>query len=135
MCYGCHKGGDVINLAMELYGVGFQDAIRKLNEEFTVGIDIDRTPTNREAFQAAVRLAKRKAERKKEQEEEAEQERAYWKAFDRWLGLDRRVLDLEGTFDRENDPFPDEFCKAILERNEAKETLMILEERRIKTHA
>ena len=135
VCYGCHKGGDVINLAMELYGVGFQDAVRKLNEEFGVGIDIDRVPTAKEAFQTASKVAKLKAERKKEQEAEAALERSYWKAFDRWLELDRLVVDLAGTFDRENDSFPDAFCKAILDRNEARSALEILEERRIKTHA
>ena len=135
VCYGCHKGGDVINLAMELYGVGFQDAIRKLNDEFSVGIDIDRTPTTKEAVLAAAKLAKLKAERKKEAEDAAALERAYWKAFDRWLGLDRLVVELEGTFDREKDSFPEDFCKAILDRNEAHEALMILEERRLTKHA
>jgi len=135
VCYGCHKGGDVINLAMELYGVGFQDAIRKLNDEFSVGIDIDRIPSEKEAFQAAAKVAAMKAKRKQEQENEAAQERAYWKAFDKWLGLDRLVVDLEGTFDRMKDSFPDAFCKAILDRNEAYEALMILEERRITKHA
>ena len=27
VCYGCHKGGDVINLAKLLYNVGFKDAV------------------------------------------------------------------------------------------------------------
>ena len=40
VCYGCHKGGDVINLAMELYGLGFQDAVRKLNEEYNKGFSV-----------------------------------------------------------------------------------------------
>ena len=34
MCYGCHKGGDVINLAKLLYNVGFKDAIARLNDQF-----------------------------------------------------------------------------------------------------
>ena len=76
-----------------------------------------------------------KAERKQEQEDQAALDRAYWKAFDRWIGLDRLVVDLEGTFDRENDSFPDAFCKAILDRNEALEALKILEERRLTKHA
>lgn len=131
VCYGCHKGGDVINLAMQLYGVGFQDAIRKLNEEFNIGIEIDRQQTAKEAFQAAVNVAKLKAQRKKEQDEASAIERAYWKAFDRWLSLDRLVLDLESTFNRETESFPDAFCKAIMERNEAYEDLIILDERRL----
>ena len=40
-----------------------------------------------------------------------------------------------GSFDRENDSFPEDFCKAILDRNEAHEALMILEERRLTKHA
>jgi len=131
VCYGCHKGGDVINLAMQLYGVGFQDAIRKLNEEFSVGIEIDRQQTEKEAFQAAANIAKMKAKRKEEQMKAEAAERAYWKGFDRWLELDRLVMDLEGTFDHESDAFPDDFCKAIIERNEAYEDLVTLEERRL----
>lgn len=135
VCYGCHKGGDVINLAMELYGVGFQDAIRKLNEEFSVGIEIDKQQTAKEAFQAAANIAKLKAQWKSEQEKAEANERAYWKAFDKWLVLDRLVMDLENTFNHESDAFPDEFCKAIIQRNEAYEDLTILEERRLIVHA
>lgn len=135
VCYGCHKGGDVINLAMALYGIGFQESVRRLNDEFHVGIDIDAEPNLRDIFFAAAKLGKIKAERKRQQEERASLESAYWRAFDKWLDLDRDVLRLEESFDRVKDSFPDAFCKAITDRAEAYEELMILEERRLRKDA
>lgn len=131
MCYGCHKGGDVINLAMELYGLGFQDAVRKLNDEFDVGIDFDRKPSAREAFLAAARVAKMKAQRKAEAEQEAADEAAYWRAFDKWLAADRRLQELADAMDPA-EGFTDEFCRAILIRRCFYDEVEKLEGRRLK---
>lgn len=131
VCYGCHKGGDVINLAMELYGLSFQDAMRKLNEEFSIGIDFDREPSAKESFLAAARVASMRAKRKKEEENAAAAERAFWKAFDLWLGCARAVDEMAETLDRA-EGFPDDFCEAVMKRNEAYDHLIDAEERRMK---
>lgn len=33
-CFGCHRGGDVISLAMELYRTDYKGAVNRLNREF-----------------------------------------------------------------------------------------------------
>lgn len=130
VCYGCHKGGDVINLAMGLYGLSFRDAIARLNDDFSVGIEMDKKPSTREAFLAAVKLSQRKEDLKQEELRKAALERAYWKAFDEWREYDVRLLDLEDQ-QRGADGFTPEFREALRGRTEAYEKLKILEERRL----
>lgn len=129
VCYGCHKGGDVINLAMDMYGLSFRDAIAKLNEDFNVGIDMDRKISTKEAFMASVKLSKAKEKQKDEELRKAALERAYWKAFDEWRKYDIRVMDLEAQ--AKDGAFTSEFTEALRLRTEAYEKLRILEERRL----
>lgn len=130
VCYGCRRGGSVINLAMALYGIGFRDAVRKLNDEFHVGIDFDRKPTPRESFLAAAKAAKRKTRRAREAEKKETLEKRYWKAFDQWLARDRLVRDLAEKMDRSMG-FSEEFCESFRRRAEAYEELEKLEAERI----
>ena len=39
-CYGCHAGGDVVDFAMRWYGIGFREAVSRINEEFALGLPI-----------------------------------------------------------------------------------------------
>lgn len=130
VCYGCHKGGDVINLAMQMYGLSFKDAIARLNEEFNVGIDIGRKLSQREAFMAAVKFSKMKEQQKKDEEQKAAIERSYWRAFDEWRKYDLRLLELEDQQSK-TEGFTKEFCEALRMRTEAYEKLVIIEERRL----
>ncbi len=131
-CFGCHKGGNVINLAMELYGIGFRDAVRRLNDEFHVGIDFDRKQTPRETFLAAANMAKRRARRAREEEEKEALEERYRQVFDQWLGLDRLIQDMAEEMDRDGN-FPDAFCEALQKRSEVYGVLERLEAERIET--
>lgn len=130
VCYGCHKGGDVINLAMELYGLSFRDAIARLNEDFSVGIDLDRKLSPREAFLAAAKFAQRQEDLKKAELKKAAAERAYWKAFDEWRRCDILLMELE---DQQRGPggFTPEFAQALRRRADAYEEMKILDERRL----
>lgn len=130
VCYGCHKGGDVINLAMELYGMSFADAVRRLNDEFSVGIDFGKKLTTAERFQIAGRAARAKFDRQRAEEKERATERAYLDAFSKWLDLDHKVQEMAEKLDRK-ESFPPEFCVALRERALAYEEVQILEERRI----
>lgn len=66
-CFGCHKKANVIDLAQELYGVPFKDAVNALCAEFgIVGVNTQGYSEARE------RAAERARERKRKQ---AEQER------------------------------------------------------------
>lgn len=41
-CFGCGQHGDVIDLVAGLYGLTFMEAISKLNDDFHVGLPINR---------------------------------------------------------------------------------------------
>ena len=39
-CYGCNESGSVIDFAMKVFGLSFGDAIKKINEDFSLGLPI-----------------------------------------------------------------------------------------------
>lgn len=78
-CFGCGKGGSVIDFAMELYGLSFSQACLRLNTDFGLGLTSDKP--GQKAIQEARRRA-REAEEKRAQEEAEElaliAEHRYW---------------------------------------------------------
>ena len=87
-CYGCNESGSVIDFAMKFFGLSFGDAIKKINEDFSLGLPIgeklDRRKQleiNKSAFER-----KRKIEAEKKHREQIEND--YWAAFDEWKRLD-----------------------------------------------
>lgn len=78
-CFGCQKGGTVIDFVMELYGLPFRAACVRLNVDFGLGLTSDKPDRK------AVQEARRKAEERKKhiEAEEAEEialleEHRYW---------------------------------------------------------
>lgn len=62
-CYGCQAHGDVIKLVQELFGLSPIEAVKQLNIDFGLGLDMDKPP-DRNAIQKRRReIAKRKAEK------------------------------------------------------------------------
>lgn len=47
-CFGCGKGGSVIDFTSELFGLDTMGAVRRLNEDFALGLTLDRKPTKAE---------------------------------------------------------------------------------------
>ena len=87
-CFGCHESGSVIDFVMKFFGLSFGDAIKKINEDFSLGLPIggkiDRRKQlemNRQAFIRKREMNAKKAERER-------LENAYWSAFDEWKRLD-----------------------------------------------
>lgn len=64
-CFACGAGGDAINLVRNIYGIQPADAAKRLNEDFHLGLPLDKPIDH-----AEVNRAKRTAERKR--------------AFDEW---------------------------------------------------
>lgn len=56
-CFGCHKGGSVIDLVAGLLGLDPLGAVRQLNEDFRLGLEMDHKPDKR-ALQEADRRRK-----------------------------------------------------------------------------
>lgn len=112
-CFGCHKGGDVINLARELYRCGFNDAIERLNDEFFIGLDLNRQMTDREKNLWALQRASAEQKRRKAKRMKTQLEKNYLDSLSMFLWLDNLV--------QENEPTDDEwsplFCGYLQERS------------------
>lgn len=67
-CFGCGRGGSVINFVMELFGLNFQQAVLRINADFNLGLS-NRKPTRAE--HSAI-IEARKAEQREREREEAE---------------------------------------------------------------
>ena len=128
-CFGCHKGGDVINLASLYYGLGFKETLQRLNDDFNLGLMKKSTETGKNRVLMAVEIAKRKTARLKEQRQREALEAEYWIVFDKWLDAEKRVIETEPKNPEEG--FPQAFCDALMEREQYKERLSYLEMERI----
>ena len=125
-CYGCHAGGDVIDFAMRWYGLGFKDAVARINGEFALGLPIGEPMTV--AQQRAVReeIERARQERQALQMREHEAENAYWSAYDAWLSNERVMQENAPRGLSEPNAA---YCEAIIRRDELEEALKDAEER------
>ena len=128
-CFGCHKGGDVINFASLYYGLDFKGTLRRLNDDFNLGLLKESSETGQNRVLMAVELARRKALSMQEKRKKQAIETEYWAVNDKWLDADRRVRDNEPT-DMDAD-FPKEFVDALIDRERFNNKLFGLEMERM----
>lgn len=87
-CFGCGATGDVIDFVKSLFGIEFREAVIKINDDFFLGLPINKNLTENEK----IAIAKASYERKKKNEaEKAEQQKLedeYWAAYEEWLKYD-----------------------------------------------
>lgn len=80
-CFGCHAGGDVLDFAQQYFGLNFQEAAAKLNDDFGLGIPIGRTLNRAEQEEAK----RREAERRRKAEEKRQRLQALQDAYEKAL--------------------------------------------------
>jgi len=61
-CFGCQAHGDVIKLVQELFGLRPIEAVKQLNSDFGLGLDLNKPPD----MEAVARRRRENAERKAE---------------------------------------------------------------------
>ena len=88
-CFVCGAHGGVIRFVMDLFGVGFVEAIQKLNRDFCLGLPFDRKITVREQAQYNTVISQLQAKRDKAMQIEREKHDAHWKLMDEWIVLDK----------------------------------------------
>ena len=125
-CYGCHAGGDVIDFAMRLYGVGFREAVSRINEEFALGLPIGEPMTGAQRRAMREEIERAKQARQALQRREHEAENAYWSAYDAWLSNERVMQENAPRGLSEPNAA---YCEAIIRRDELEEALKDAEER------
>ena len=87
-CFGCHAHGSVIDFVMQYFGLTFQDAISKINTDFSLGLPIGERISLRQRREMEHRQRERQEERTQEQRERERLEGEYWAAFDVWKKYD-----------------------------------------------
>lgn len=94
-CYGCHNGGDVIKLVMELEKLPFPAAVQALDNRFCIGaLDAPQTEQDSEALQKACERKERRVEYQRKEAEFAAcvgipEKRDRMEYLDYWLGEHR----------------------------------------------
>ena len=101
-CFGCHRGGTVLDFAMAWYDIDFQQALVRLDTEFGLGLPMRRKLTKEERLSAHRRLVDQ--ERRKRDAENARKaaEYEFWAMHDRYCEL-LNVLDEERPKRGENE--------------------------------
>ena len=87
-CFGCGAHGSVIDFVMQYFGLNFQDAIAKINEDFSLGLPIGEKLDRRKQLEMQRQAFIRKREMNAKKAEQERLENAYWEAFNEWKRLD-----------------------------------------------
>lgn len=87
-CYGCGQGGSIIDFVMIYFGLTFQQAIEKINQDFMLGLPLGQRLTLRQKREMEASDKKRKAQQKERQKQLDELTEAYENAFKRWQTFD-----------------------------------------------
>ena len=87
-CYVCGEGGSVIDFTMKLFGLDFIDTVRKMNDDFSVGLDIDKKLSDDQKREAAKIAERRRRERQAHENRLKQLCTAYDAAMDYYAALD-----------------------------------------------
>lgn len=88
-CFTCHKGGDVIDFVAEYFGLGFQEAMQKISDDFGLGLSVTGQSDPKRTREAMRRAEQRKAEQKRRNQERTRLQTAYDAASSVWVDLDK----------------------------------------------
>lgn len=132
-CFGCHKGGDVINMASLYYKLPFAETVRRLDADFALHLPLESPQTAPERLLMAVQAASRRSTRLKEKRLREAVERDYWRAYEKWLDSGRRIEQYAPL--TKDEDWSDAFVAAVMERDSFREELELAEERRLALYA
>lgn len=90
-CFVCGASGDLIGFVGELLSLERKDAMRRINQDFRLGLPIDGYTTDE--LSAALLESRRKALEKEEARKKENEKLSLW--LDRWCELDRRLCQEE----------------------------------------
>lgn len=101
-CFGCGAHGSIIDFVMQYFGLNFQDAISKINADFSLGLPIGERISLRQRREMEHRQRERQEERNREQMERERLEGEYWAAFDVWKKYDTNKREYAPKSPRED---------------------------------
>lgn len=108
-CFGCHKGGDVINMAMLWYGKDFTDTLHQLDDDFSLGL------YGYQSMQQRIAARKRQqeliAQQKAAEEERRQADEAFDQSLQDWYNAEWIIHECDPrSMDEEFDPM---FVEAV----------------------
>lgn len=112
-CFSCHKGGDVITLAKQWYGLDFKGAVRQINDDWQLGFNLESQQSYEQRKAMREKLAEQKRLRQQAENERKAIESAYWRAFDAWLD-NESIIDQNAPvspFDDNSEVFSDALAR------------------------
>lgn len=87
-CFGCGAHGSIIDFVMQYFGLNFQDAISKINADFSLGLPIGERISLRQRREMEHQQRERQEERNRKQRELERLDGEYWATFDVWKKYD-----------------------------------------------
>lgn len=85
-CFGCQEHGDVITFIQKLFGLSFQETLKKVDIDF--GLNLYGEHTFDEIRRSHYKQKQIQAERERKKREKEQAENEYWAVFDEWKRLD-----------------------------------------------
>ena len=110
-CFGCGKGGDVLDFVRELFGLTLPGAIERIDSDFGLGLPLHAvlSPAERKKADALARERKEKARRDRLARQIAQD--SYNLALDRYAAYDRIALSERPT--TPYDGISDDYARAV----------------------
>ena len=87
-CFVCGESADAIKFVQVYFGLDFQSAISKLNDDFCLGLPIGQRIDRRKQIEMGRIAFERKRKAEQHQKELQQIEDDYWAAFEEWKRLD-----------------------------------------------
>ena len=110
-CFGCGAHGSVIDFAMKWYGIGFRQAVTRLDEMFGLGLPLTRWETPQERRQRALEVERLEREREELEAKERALEADYWSSYKIYQAV-AAMVDQERPRKQEED-FSDGYAEAL----------------------
>lgn len=91
-CFGCGEHGSVIDFVMRYFDLSFKEAIKKLNDDFNLGLPIGEKLDRRKKLDIAKKSFKARQEREKKKSEYNRLKNNREIALDEWVRLDKQKI-------------------------------------------
>lgn len=115
-CFVCGAHGDVISLVMALFDLPFQDALKRIDTDFRLGLNVGGKHSDTEDERLRRVCDERIAARRAHNAERDRLNKAYDSAMDEYCRLDRIIMDTapQTPFDDISDEYVDALRKRDL---------------------
>ncbi|MBR5823664.1 MAG: hypothetical protein IKY67_05945 [Paludibacteraceae bacterium] len=90
-CFVCDAKGDIFKFVQDYFGISFQDALLKLNDDFCIGLPIGKKLDRRKRLDIAKKAHKIRQEREHKEAERKAIADAYWDADAEYDRLERNL--------------------------------------------